>query len=79
MVVWVVFFVCVGSWSFGVGIAFRLSFYIPYFPRKVLKIFEIFSQTDGLVGKLNHLVHWVRFSETTVWVLCFVCIGSWSF
>ena len=47
--------------------------------RKVLKIFEIFSHPDGPVGKLNQPIHWARFSGTMVWVLCFVCIGSWSF
>ena len=46
---------------------------------KVLTSFEIFSQPEGLVGKLNQPVHMVRFSETAVWVLCFVYIGSWSF
>ena len=77
MVVWVVYFVCVGSWSFGVGIVLCLFFWIPDFLRKVLKFFEIFSQPDRLVGKPNQLVHWVRFSGTAVWVVCFVCIGSW--
>ena len=72
-------FVCIGSWSFGVRIALRLSCWIPDFVRKVLTIFEIFSQPDGPVGKLNQQVHWVHFSETSVWVLFFVCIGSWSF
>ena len=76
MAVCVVCFICVGSWSFGVGIELCLSFWIPDFLRKVLKIFEIFSQPSELVGKLNHPVHWVRFSGTVVWVLCFVCIGS---
>ena len=47
--------------------------------RKVLKGFEIFSQSNGQVGKPNQPVHWVRFSEIAVWVLCFVYIGSWSF
>ena len=47
----VVWFVCVGSWLFGVGIELRLSCWIPDFVRKVLKIFEIFSQPSGLVGK----------------------------
>ena len=47
--------------------------------RKVLIGFEIFSQLTGLVGKPNQPVHWVRFSEMAVWVLCFVYIGSWSF
>ena len=50
-VVWVVWFVYVGSWLFGVGIELRLSCWIPDFVRKVLKIFEIFSQPSGPVGK----------------------------
>ena len=79
MAVWVVCFVCVGSWSFGVGIVLCLSFWILDFLRKVLKFFEIFSQPSGLVGKSNQPVHWVRFSGTAVWVLCFLCIGSSSF
>ena len=66
MAVWVVCVICVGSWSFGVGIALCLSFWIPDFIRMVLKVFEIFSQSSGLVGKQNHLVHWVRFSGTAV-------------
>ena len=41
--------------------------------------FEIFSQSDGPVGKPNQPVHWVMFVRTTVLVLCFVCVGSWSF
>ena len=40
--VWVVSFVYVGSWLFGVGIELRLSCWIPDFVRKVLKFFEIF-------------------------------------
>ena len=79
MAVWVVCFVCVGSWSFGVGIVLYLSCWIPDFLRKVMKFFEIFSQPSGLVGKLNQSVHWVRFSRTAVWVCFFVYIGSWSF
>ena len=79
MAVWVVCFVCVGSWSFGVGIVLCLSCWVPEFLRKVLKFFEIFSQPSGLVGKPNQPVHRVRFSGTAVWVLCFLCIGSWSF
>ena len=47
--------------------------------RKVLKIFEIFSQPAGPVRKPNQPVHWVQFAGTAVLVLCFVCIGSWSF
>ena len=57
MVVWVVCFVCVGSWSFGVGIVLCLSFWIPNFITMVIKKFEIFSQPSGLVGKPNQLVH----------------------
>ena len=49
----VVCFVCVGSWSFGVGITLCLSCWIPNFVRKVLKSFEIFSQPAGSVGKPN--------------------------
>ena len=76
---WVLCFVCIGYWSFGVGITLHLSCQIIDFVRKVLTIFEIFSQLDGPVGKLNQPVHWVQFSETAVWVLCFFYIGSWSF
>ena len=79
MVVWVLCFVCVGSWSFGFRIDLRLSYWIPNSMKKVMKIFEIFSQPDGPVRKPNQPVHWVRFFGKTVWVLCFVCIGSWSF
>ena len=67
--VWVLCFVCVGSWPFGVGIALRLSCWIPDFVRKVLTSFEIFSQPDGPIGKLNLPVHWVKFSETAAWVM----------
>ena len=79
MAVWVVCFVCVGSWSFGVGIVLYLSCWIHDFIRKVMKFFEIFSQPSGLVGKPNQPVHWVRFSRTAVCLLLFVYIGSWSF
>ena len=79
MAVSVVCFVCVGSWSFGVGIVLCLSCWIPEFLRKVWKVFEIFSPPSGLVGKPNQPVHWVRFSGTVVWVLFFVYISSWSF
>ena len=79
MAFWVLFFVWVGSWSFGVGITFLLSCWIPESVRKILTSFEIFSQPDGPVGKPNQPVHWVRFFGTSVWVLCFVCIGSWPF
>ena len=50
-VVWVFFIVCVGSWSFRVIIALYLLFWIPDSMRKVLISFEIFSQSDGPVGK----------------------------
>ena len=76
---WVLCFVCVGSWSIGVRIAPYLSFWIPDFVRKVLKSFKIFSQPDGPVGKPNHLVYYVMFVRKVVWVLYFVCVGSWSF
>ena len=59
----VVFFVCVGSCSFGVGIALCLSCWIPNFVRKVFTIFEIFSQPDEPVGKPNQPVQWVRWLE----------------
>ena len=42
---------CVGSWLFAVGIELRLSCWIPDFVSKVLKIFEIFFQPSGPVGK----------------------------
>ena len=77
--VMVLCFVCIGSWSFGVGIALCLSCWIHDFMKKVFKNFEIFSHPTRLVGKLNQPVHWVRFSEMIVWVLCVVCIGYWSF
>ena len=76
---WVVCFVCVGSWSFGVGIVLCMSCWIPDFIKKVQKVFEIFSQPSGLVGKPNQPVHWVRFSIMIVWVLFFVWVSSWSF
>ena len=66
MAVRVVCFVCVGSWSFGVGIVLRLSFWIPDFLRKVLNFFDIFSQSSGLIGKSNQPVHWVRFFGTAI-------------
>ena len=77
--VWVLFFVFVSSWSFEVRIALHLFFWIPNYVRKVFTSFSIFSQSDGQVGKPNQPVHWVLFSGTAVWVLCFVCVGSWSF
>ena len=77
--VWVLFFVCVGSWSLGVGIALRLFCWIPEFLRNFFKIFDIFSEPDGPVGKPNHPVHWVMFAGTTVWVLFFIYVCSWSF
>ena len=57
------------SWLFGVGIELRLSFWIPEFVRKVLKIFEIFCQPSGPVGKPNHPVHLVQFAGTAIWVV----------
>ena len=51
MAVLVVWFVCVGSWFFRVRIELRLFCSIPDFVRKVLKIFKIFCQPSGPVGK----------------------------
>ena len=51
MAVWVVWFVCVGSWLFGVGIELRLSFWIPESFSKVLEFFESLYQPSGPVGK----------------------------
>ena len=56
-------FVCVGSWSFGVGIALRLSYWILDYVRKVLTSFEIFSQPAGLVGKRTSRFIRFGFSE----------------
>ena len=67
--VWVVLFVCVGSWLFGVGIQLRLSCWIPDFVRYIMKIFEIFCQPYGPVGKPNKPVHLVQFVGTEVWVV----------
>ena len=47
--------------------------------RKALTSFEIFYQPARPVRKLNQPVHWVLFVGTTIWVLCFVCVGSKSF
>ena len=43
--------ICLCSWLFGVRIEIRLSCWIPDFVWKILKIFEIFCQPSGLVGK----------------------------
>ena len=47
----------ISSQPFEVGIVLRLFFWIPDSLRKILKIFENFSQSDGLVGKLDQPVH----------------------
>ena len=49
--VWVVLFVCVGSWLFGARIELRLSCWIPEYFRKVLEFFESLYQPSGPVGK----------------------------
>ena len=49
--VWVVGFVCVGSWLFGVGIELRLSCWIPESFWKVLEFFESLYQPSVSVGK----------------------------
>ena len=54
-------------------------FWIPGSVRKVIKNFENFSQPVEPVGKPNHLIHYVQFSEIAVLVLCFVCVDSHSF
>ena len=77
--IWVLCFIYVGSWSFGVKISLYLFFWIPDSIRKVLTSFEIFSQPAGPVGKPNQLVHYVQFFEIAVLVLCFVCVDYHSF
>ena len=67
--VWVVLFICVGSWLFGVIIELYLSCWIPDFVRKLLNFFEIFCQPSGPVGKPNQPVHLVQFAGTTVLVV----------
>ena len=62
-------FVCVDSHTFGVGIEFRLVFWIPDSVRKVMKFFENFSQPDEPVEKLDQPDHWVKFFETSAWVV----------
>ena len=63
-------FVCVDSHPFRVGIALRLFFFwISETMRKVLKNFENSSQSAEPVGKPDHPVHWVKFSETAAWVV----------
>ena len=49
--VWVIRFVCVGSWLFGVGIELRLSWLIPESFKKVLEFFESLYQPSVSVGK----------------------------
>ena len=46
-----------------------LSCWIPDFVRKILKIFQIFSQPSGPVGKKNQPVHLVQFAGTAIWVV----------
>ena len=50
-------------------IVHRLSCWVPDFVRKVLKIFQIFCQPSGPVGKQNQPVHLVQFAGTAVWVV----------
>ena len=77
--VWVLCLVCVGSWSFRVGIALCFFCWIPDSLRNILKKFENFSQFHELVGKLNQPVHYVQFSEIAILVLCFICVDSHLF
>ena len=56
MIVWVLFFVWVSSWSFEVGIAFLLFFWIPESVRNFMTKFQNFSQSFGLVeNRFNRL------------------------
>ena len=56
MAVRVVCFVGVGSWSFGVGIALRLFYYIPESMKDVLTKFQNFPQSFGFVeNRFNRL------------------------
>ena len=56
MIVWVLFFVWVSSWSFEVGIVFLLFFWIPEFVRNFLTKVQNFSQSFGLVeNRFNRL------------------------
>ena len=50
-IVWVFFFVCVGSWSFEVGIALHLFFWISKYVRTVLDIFLYLLSTGCTVSK----------------------------
>ena len=69
MEVWVVWFVCVGSWFFGVGIELRLSCWIPEFVRKVWNFLKYFVNHLDWLGKPNQPVHLVQFAGTAVWVV----------
>ena len=56
MIVWVLLFVWVGSWSFEVGITFLLFCWIPDSLRNFLTKVQNFSQSFGLVeNRLNRL------------------------
>ena len=46
-----------------------LSCWIPDFVRKIITIFQIFSQPSKPVGKPNQPVHLVQFAGTAVWVV----------
>ena len=56
MIVWVLFFAWVSSWSFEVGIAFLLFFWIPDSVKNFLTKVQNFSQSFGLVeNRFNRL------------------------
>ena len=46
-----------------------MSCWVIEFVRKVMKIFEIFCQLSGPVGKPSQPVHLVQFAGTAVWVV----------
>ena len=80
-VVWVVWFVCVGSWLFGFGIELRLSCWISESFRKVLEFFESLYQPSGPVGKtkpagsfgwFDLFVLVLGYSESELNSVCFV-------
>ena len=53
---WVLCFVCIGSWSFGVRIAIHLFCWTLDYVRNFLKKFQNFSQSFGLVdNRFNRL------------------------
>ena len=79
MAVWVVCFICVGSWSFGVEIALCLSFWIPDFLRKVLKFLKSFRNLLDWFGNRTSLFIGLGFLEWQFGYFASFVFGSWSF